>query len=282
MKTKMSEIFHLIAVVSLALAFLNTGCDKNSTDPKQTAPDLPPTASFVMDFSDFAVVNPSPAAPQVSGQFDQTLTKQNWGWAAGNVGVWNTLITVGLAVPVAAFMESFKHEAVLQTDGSWVWSYSFTVLGIIHNAKLQAKVTDQQVQWDMYISKQDAYTDFHWYTGTSNLPPTHGTWTLYNSPDNPAPLLGIEWNRDAQTSTGDIKYTNIVPEGAENGGYIYYGVTQDTVYNAFYDIYNKGKDNTTNIRWNRTEKYGQVKDPQHFGDSEWHCWDSHLDDIACQ
>ena len=64
----------------------------------------------------------------------------------------------------------------------------------------------------------------------------------------------------------------------ENGGYINYGITNETPYNAFYDIYNKGQDNHTNIEWNRTTKEGRVKDAQHFLDAVWHLWDSNLDD----
>ncbi len=281
MKDKMAKILRLFTTALVVVFLANTACNKNSSssESKPTAPQLPPSGSFVMDFSDFQLSSPVSTAP---GTVTEPQTRQNWGWAAANVAVWNTLITVGLAVPVAAFLESFKHEAVLQTDGSWIWSYSFVVLGVIHNAKLQAKITGQQVQWDMYISKQNAYENFHWYTGSSDLPATHGTWTLNNSPDNETPLLGIEWSRDVQDATGEIKYMNIVPDGPENGGYIYYGVTADTVYNAFYDIYNKGQDNLTNIRWNRTDKDGQVKDPQHFGDSDWHCWNTSLDDTVCQ
>ena len=68
-------------------------------------------------------------------------------------------------------------------------------------------------------------------------------------------------------STGDIKYTNIIPGGAENGGYIYYG-TQTGDMTRFYDIFNKGQDNLTEIEWNHTDYHGHVKDPNKFGDSD--------------
>jgi hypothetical protein len=58
-------------------------------------------------------------------------------------------------------------------------------------------------------------------------------------------------------------------------------VTASTPYDAFYDIYNAGRDNHTNIEWNLDEKYGRVKDPFHFGDEDWHCWNNLLDDAPC-
>ncbi|KPL16217.1 MAG: hypothetical protein AMJ92_13060, partial [candidate division Zixibacteria bacterium SM23_81] len=120
-----------------------------------------------------------------------------------------------------------------------------------------------------------------WYYGDADLFLTEGTWILNKDPEEPEPFVGIEWHRKVQDTTADIKYTNIVPDGPENGGYIFYGITNDTPYDAFYDIYNKGYDNLTNIEWNRATKDGQVKDPHHFEDEEWHCWDGDLEDIEC-
>jgi hypothetical protein len=131
----------------------------------------------------------------------------------------------------------------------------------------------------MYISKETEYTDFLWYSGWSNDPASEGTWTLNDHPGNPSPVIGIVWHRNLQDNTGDIKYTNIVPGGQENGGYIFHGTTTDTTYNAFYNIYNKGKDNLILINWNCTTLAGQVSDSLHFGDSAWHCWDSNLEDL---
>ena len=53
-------------------------------------------------------------------------------------------------------------------------------------------------------------------------------------------------------------------------------------YDAMYDIFNKGQNNLTEIKWNRTSKDGRVKDPAHFGDEDWHCWNHLLEDTTCQ
>jgi hypothetical protein len=211
------------------------------------------------------------------------LTKANWSWSAANIVVWNTIITVGLAIPVAAFAESFRHEPVEHPNGSWWWSYSVHVGDVLYLAQLEALVLDQQVEWNMYVSKQGEFEDFRWFTGSCNFAATTGTWVLYPSPGNNEPLLAIVWNRNPQAGTADIKYMDFLSGNGNpyQGSYITYGITTATPFNAYYDIYYKDHDNHTSIEWNRTDEHGRVKDASHFGDGAWHCWDQNLDDIVC-
>lgn len=266
----------------VAWILLLTGCGSEEVAGSgPEPPDIPPVSTFVMDFSDFTE---STSLTQPSGDGAAVwlgAAKENWTFASLNVLVWNTVLTVGLAVPTASFIAAFGKTPVLHTDSTWVWSYNFFANDVLHLAELHGRVDGNQVTWSMYISKQDAFTDFLWYTGISDLDVTEGSWTLYDNPDNPTPLLGITWHRNPDEGTCDITYTNIVPEGPENGGYISYGITGNTPYDAFYDIYNKGADNHTDIEWNLTTKEGRVRDPLHFGDSEWHCWDTALEDVDC-
>ena len=66
----------------------------------------------------------------------------------------------------------------------------------------------------------------------------------------------------------------------ENGGYIFYGTTLNE-FDRFYDIYNKGQDNLTEIEWSSVNKNGHVRDPLHFGHENWNCWDVNLMDVVC-
>ncbi len=271
----------LLATTCVALGV--AGCPANPDPSPQgaQAPTIPPASTFVMSFGDFAGSPAAKTLPSETQMAQAGTSHENWDWAAGNVGAWNTLITVTLAVPVSAFLESFNHQPTQQPDGSWVWSYSVDVAGVTHTARLKALAVGGDINWDMFISKQGFYTDFHWFSGVSNLVSTAGTWTLNLNPSNPTPAVGIEWHRNPADQTGDIKYTNIVPDGPENGGYIAYGTTTSTPYDAFYDIYNKGRDNLTEIEWARPAGQGRVSDPYHFGDSDWHCWDASHADVTC-
>ncbi|MCW8849292.1 MAG: hypothetical protein OQJ81_04875 [Melioribacteraceae bacterium] len=269
----------LITFLLTGLILFSSCKDDKISDPSEIAPERPPISSMKIDFNNF----PSSSGLSKINDQNSIQTIKNWGWASFNGVVWQTLVTAGMIVPVAAFAESFNHEAELQSDGSWLWTYDFTpITGIKHTASLRADADLSGVNWEMYITKENVYADFLWFSGQSDLLGTEGTWNINFEPNNPTPWIDIEWHRNPADSTADIKYTNIVPGGAENGAYIHYGKTNDMTYDAFYEIFNKGEDNMTIIKWNLTSHIGRVKDSKHFGDSDWHCWDENLQDVVCE
>ena len=261
-----------LVIVALMLAGM-TGCSDKTTNAEK-APALPPQSSFIMDFSGFS--NQSLSA----GVALDALSRVNWGQSALRLAIWNLVLTVNLVVPTAAFVEAFNHEPVRQTDGSWEWSYS-VLAGVIHTCRLNGKVVGDQVQWRMYISKAGEYNDYLWYSGSHNLAATQGSWTVNRNPNQSNPYLQIDWRRNPTAGTGDLKYINVIPGDAENGGYIFYGSLATSGYDRFYQIYDKVQDNLAEIEWNHLEGNGRVKDQSSYGDSNWHCWDTNLDDIAC-
>ncbi len=282
-------IQHRMGVIALLLFLvLMPACNKDSTEPGQQGnpPELPPLSSMLIDFSDFdttAVLSPASAPMELALVLQ---TQRNWRWAALNVGVWNLALTITLAAPVASFVEAFNHTPEQQSDGRWLWEYNFFVAGIRHTAKLYGGADNNEIEWQMLISRQGGYTDFEWYTGESDLLATEGAWHLKRSPNNPTPFLEIDWERNLQNDTANIRYTNVTPGVNENGDFIFYGITTDTPYNAFYRIFDQDADNLIIIEWDRTpqQKNGRIQDPRFFQDSEWHCWDTvgnGLVDIDC-
>lgn len=277
-----NKLLFRLKIFILFLGLFLLSCKDNDVNaPLVTPPDVPPISTFKMDFNDF------PLSAQFlknngAKSYDEIMTQANWGWASFNVVVWQTIVTTGMIVPVASFVESFNHQPVKQEDGRWAWTYEFTpYTGIKHTASLYADVGTSSVNWEMYISKENQFNDFLWYSGQSDLLATGGTWTIFAEPANPTPWIGIVWNRNPIDSTGDIKYTNIKPNDGENGGYIFYGVTTDDPYDVFYEIFNKGKDNTISIKWNKDSHIGSVRDSSHFDNFEWYCWDENHEDIDC-
>jgi len=275
MKFNILKVF-LTVIIAISIALIAVNCKKDKKKDA-TPPTLPPPSSMVMDYSDFS----SSSIKNLNNS--DSVTSKNHDWAAVNVGFWNLILTITFAVPVASFYESFNHQCVQESDNLWSWTYSFVTQNITYTARLTAMYiqNNQQVQWDMYITKDKVYTNFHWYTGFSAISGLEGGWTLNESPSNPNPFIGIDWHRNTTTGASDIKYTNVVPNGTENGGYIYYAVTPGNSLDANYDIYNKGQNNLINIEWNRTSKNGHIKDAKHFLDSNWHCWDSIFADCTC-
>lgn len=263
------------------------------TDVSDEPPPLPP--SFQLDFDAFtsagetALLGPDmrlgmqysmiglPLGAATAALGDQS----NWGYAAFNVGVWSAIAIVGTAIPAAAFVASFHNIPVRQPDGSWLWSYTVPISGTYYTAELYGSYVDEGVKWDMYISKENGYQDFNWFYGISDGQATEGYWIVKEKPSKPNDFVRIDWENNAVEGTGMLKYTNIIPNHKENGGYISFTATNDTPYNRFFDIYNKGEDNHTYIEWNDPGEQGRVKDIKHFKDDKWHCWDGNHNNIQC-
>ena len=273
----MSRYLLRSSVFALAALLVATGC-KDAAAPEGEAPVIPPQSTFVIPFDDFndtpLAAGPIMPASPAAGTY--------WTRSAFVVGFWQLAVTVTLAVPVAAFAASFNHTPVWDGDkNAWTWPYDFTVLGIGHSARLEARLTAAGVQWDMYISRDGSFTDFHWYTGVSNLTGTEGTWSLNRDPQNPSAFIDIEWERALNGATWEIKYTVVEQGAANNGSYIEHGVTGGTPYDAFYDLFGAPGGNLTEIEWNRASKEGRTRDEDWFGDNLWKCWDSTLENATC-
>ena len=268
---KSLPILFLIGFIALIVS-----CeDDKSTSPQDQAPTIPPQSTMIIDFSEF------PDTSSADNFSSLTLSRNNWGWAYWNVSVWHSVLTLTLAIPVAAFFEAFNHQPVQQPDGSWLWQYSVTQQEPYYTAKLYGKTVTDGVEWKILLTEDGAYTDFEWFTGFSNLPATEGTWILNKDPNLPSQFLYIEWHRNTQEGTADVKYTNIVPNAPKNGSYIYYGKTNEIPHNRFYQIYGAELNRLIDVKWNYEQLFGRVKDPIHFEDENWHCWDEKLNDIDC-
>ena len=261
-----TAVFILTGVLLFGISL--SSCKKDD----EPAPQLPPQSSFVMNFDEFSSSDDTLAQREL-------LTYQNWGHAYSLVAGWNAIISVGLAVPVASFLEAFNHEAVYHPDESnWTWSYNVSYAGQSYEAELTGYLEADSIVWEMRVSG-NSFSDFLWYRGKSHTDRTGGYWILMDNPSNPQPLLKIDWYQDFDGSAG-LRYTNVVPGGPENGGYIFYGTTTGN-FDRFYNIYNKGQDNLTEIEWNHTNLNGRIKDPGYYENHDWHCWDTNLQDIIC-
>ena len=268
------KLFPIFFVIT-AIGFIVSCEDDNSTNPENQIPTIPPQSTLVMIFSEFPDTNASDS-PEI-----QSATKRNWIWAAGNVHYWNSLLTVTLTIPALAFAEAFNHQPVQQSDGSWLWPYSISVDEGNFTAKLFGKQVPEGVEWKMLLSKEEAYSDFEWFNGFSNSSATEGTWTLNKEPGMPVPFLAIEWKRNVQEETADIKYTLIAPSVLQDGSYIFYGKTNEVPMNRFYKIFRAEQSNLIDIEWSYESSFGRVMDSVYFEDANWHCWDERLDDTDC-
>lgn len=263
----------LFSALVILLLFVFSSCRKD-----KDAPEIPPKETFIMDFSNFNNAQDTTTKSTKATEAD-TIKYRNWGSSFLTVAVWNTIIAVTAAVPIASFREAFNHTPEYKKK-EWIWTYSVQLPSGVYTCKLHGKNKDTQVEWNMYISKKDGFSDFLWYSGLSQKDGMGGTWTLYESPNKPNPFIDIVWSKNANNEVGSIKYTNATSTDAK-GSYIAFSISAGAAYNAQYVLFGAKENKTTIIEWNRTYKNGRIQSPVFYNDDSWHCWNEKLQDITC-
>jgi len=262
MRTKIQTAVLILA----ASLLLFTSCKKD-----QVAPALPPLNTFVLQTADFD-------STKANSTKSTLVTYNNFLHSVGSIIVGNIVLYANLVVPVASYVEAFKHEGVYQSDGSWVWSYNVWAENAIYTAKLRAYENGDEINWEMKISRSGlgGFTDFKWYDGISKKDGSSGVWNIYQknwlNHANEGKALNIDWVKDSK-----IKYERTL--GVDAGAYIEYGNSVgdfDRYYNINY------QSNLMEIQWNTINKNGRVKNPKTYLDEMWHCWNNLVQDVACE
>ncbi|MBA4322341.1 MAG: hypothetical protein C0408_05925 [Odoribacter sp.] len=273
----MKKILSFSVIIAL-FAGLFWGCEKKGNPPL-----VPPAKTMTIDFSEFT-----------SGRKSTTSVENyNWSLASTIAGVWNTILAVNIAVPVASFGLAVNSTPVYLENKKWEWKYNAIVIGATYKARLTGQIRSTDIKWEMYVAREGigAFAEFLWFEGTSKLDGKSGQWILNHSQQFQEPMLQINWTLNG-TNVGTIKYTYI-RELKDNrsadpfkGSFIEYGLTTNTL-NAFYNVSlnlsgipNDFK--TVNIEWSTTLHKGRIKAFHYYGDSSWHCWDGNgNDDPLC-
>ncbi len=258
--------FNKILALLLALSFTFTSCSDDDEAVPDNPPEIPPVETLIMDFSNFE--------GNTSGR---TATALNWTQAALVVGVWNVAIGVTLAVPVAAFAASVNQSPSFDADRKlWVWTYDYEFVGRTYSAELTGALIAGGVEWKMYVSQEDGFQDYLWYTGQMNAGGTKGYWRLNRNPENTVEFLNIDWERE-DDDIASIKYTDIT-EGSENkGSYIEYGKNSNQGFNNYYNLFSAKENKSIMIQWDSTTGAGTIQ----IGDEDPLCWDENFQDAAC-
>ncbi len=276
-----SRLIALTGVLTIFSLMVIYSCKKDKDEPVST-PDLPPSESILMDFSAFSNPNDTLDLKKASELLNGFLYT-NWGHSYSTVVFWNSLATASLAIPTACYLKILENNPVYKGDNTWEWTASYTGINATYDAKLVCKrISNVEFLAEMYISKSGMlqFTDFKWFEGIIRYDRTHAIWTVYESPDNPEDqLFDIEWNKNWENNTGDIKYLYVKTGLDITGSFIDYKVTSDPILDASYTVSFAG--DSTYIEWNRALHNGHVKDYQHFGDYEWHCWNDLLQNTDC-
>lgn len=269
----MKKVFSITGMAIMSVLLFFSSCSKGKDEVEEKAPLIPPVSTFAMDFDQLG-------QPSDTGGLREANSFHHWGYAYLNVLAWHTAVNFAMFVPVAAFTESFNHEAIYDPQSNkWNWSYNVNANNTTYLARLSGEYVADSVEWEMSITQSGAYNDFVWFYGTSAADQSGGYWLLNENPASPQLILRIDWERTSN-DLGSISYLYIKSGDAQEGAFIAYGATTETL-NRYYVIHNQAAANTTNIEWHDSNLNGRVKDPAHFSDNNWHCWDIHLMDTFC-
>lgn len=269
----MKKVFSFSTIALAGMLLFFTSCSKDKDEVEKKAPVVPPVTTFAPDFDQMGTPSDT-VGSRATAFFD------NWGFAYVIVAGWHTLINLSMVVPVAAFKESFNHEAIYDpSSGKWNWSYNVTANNATYLAHLSGKQVNDSVEWEMRITESGAYNNFLWFSGVSATDQSGGYWLLYENPTSPNVLLQIDWYRTSNEVAG-ITYTNIKPGDVKQGAYVSYKTNTEAL-NRHFEAYNHEASNTTYVQWHSANMNGRVKDKAHFGDNNWHCWDTNLINTIC-
>lgn len=263
-----------ISVLLVALFVSLSSCNNDAEFDPGVAPEIPPVSSMVMDVEGFTE---GPAGSTIHE--GRVMTQVNWTLAAVQVGFWNTILALNMAVPVAAFTASIDQTPVFDRDeGVWVWTFDYDFVGRTYSSRLTANVNGTEVDWKMYISEENGFQDVLWYSGTMQVDGTSGYWILSKNGNNPTEYLRIDWEIESN-EVGSIRYEVIETGAPEIGSYIQYGRIAGGNYNVFYDIVLTNTDKSAEIEWNSDTGAGRV---EYDGNGVFFCWDENFDDVECE
>jgi hypothetical protein len=280
----MKNLFSISLLITL-VAGLFWGCQKKG-DP----PVLPPSNSMTIDFSEFISKKSAYITEEPKGTIG--VNNVNWTNAYAVAAIWNTILAINIAVPVASFKLAVDNKPAYLDNKKWEWKYSVNVIGGTYKARLTGQIRSTDVKWEMYVAREGvgAFTEFLWFEGTSALDGKSGQWILNHSQQFPEPMLQIDWVVTG-TNIGNIKYTYIRDKKDDRSAdlfknsYIEYGLTSNTL-NAFYTVHlnfsgiaNDFKD--VNIEWSTTNHNGRIKANYYYQNDLWHCWDGNGNDVTC-
>jgi hypothetical protein len=264
----------LIALMFSFSAFIYISCKKDKGDP----PILPPYESMAIDFSNFTSQKRSAGVnEEVKGTESST-----WQFAAAVAGVWNTLISSSIAVPLAAYDSASNVNPGYVSENLWQWTYDFTFEGVPYKSKLSGQISTNSVVWQMHVTKDisGGFTDFLWIEGTSATDGSGGQWIFHESPVSPAGIFQDDWTKSGTVVT-TVKYTYI-KDDENKGSYINYLIPSASSFDLGYNIhFSSGIYSDSDIEWNKTTRDGRLKSVDYLQDDNWYCWDTNKINKVC-
>ena len=259
----------------LMLLMIPCGCKKD----KGEAPILPPYESMVIDFSNFSLDKRSGSLP-VDFKGTESST---WEFAAGIAGIWNSLLSSNLEIPLAAYEAAAGNSAAWVSENLWQWSYTFTAGSDTYKVKLQGKTSTGSTTWKMYITLEGTggYTDYLWADGTSKTDGTGGQWKFRQGPSSDVLMFQDDWTKDGDEIT-TVVYTYLKNDTNKDSYINYHNPGTDGFDSGYTIHFASGVYSDSVIEWNISTRDGRLKCADYLQDDNWYCWDTNKINKLCE
>lgn len=270
---KRFTLLNRFLLMALLSSYLFSCSQEDDPQAKQEAPAVPPAATLEMELYSFSEEDASNG---------RTATEGYWNVVHARLGfvIWSNLVRFQLAVPTIALSEAFKQQPTLVEGGKWRWTYDVELDGNYQVKLYGTDQGDQQVGWEMYLSKEGGFQNFLWVEGTSARNGDQGQWTV--NKDASKELMKVDWKKGASDTVTELTYTNVEKDGEYESSYVKYQMLDEGDYNTSYSVYLSNEDNLFKIDYNTETQIGRVSDPKRFEDNAWHCWNSNFEDVSCE
>ncbi|MDR8393541.1 hypothetical protein NC796_20470 [Aliifodinibius sp. S!AR15-10] len=260
----------LTAVVGI---FMVSSCNDNPSSSEEGPPDLPPAQSMDMGFTEFEQFNDQ--------QEKSTASTNNISRAFVTATVLKAIVDVNLAIPRALLLAAENSEAELNGDGEWEWSYSKTEGEHNYNVTLLAtREGDDSVQWNFYVTNSPLGLDNAlFFSGETNEEGDQGTWTYYNlqNPGQEEEVSTVSWTIEGEEEL-EIRLDVTSDRNDNLGDYITYSSEGEIKTAVYFDA---SDDEITELQFNADNYTGYIIAPN-YNNGEKACWNSALQDVACE
>ena len=275
----MKRSIYLLFILGILFTLQSCTKDDPIDNPQNlSAPSIPPVSLFTIPTQTFGVAGDNNT---ISTRND----KSNWVHAGVNVLVWNSVVFVNTAIPIAAFGRSFDYDPEYLGDLTWEWTYEYQAPPEHGSKKYDVSLTGQyiseneEVAWTMNVNESGNSNKFTWYEGIVSKDHTTGLFTINKDPFNPKPYMSISFDKKIASNDITIRFSNVLANDPGNGDYIEWRTDNGSEYDRAYDVSIEG--GLLEIQANEANENGRVKHPSHFNDSEWHCWNTNQVNIDC-
>ena len=300
---RFNSLLTLCLVISSALGL--TACSKTNGDgllgAGESAPQLPSQSTMMMDLSFFGVegVQSQSAAADKAASAEAQLAaageKSNWIQAVVRVIFVQLTLYDALEEPIYAFAAAINAVPQPQPDGSYLWTYIFVDGAEEYSIFLYGKDEGDHIDWRMEVSSNDPemlLDHFVWFDGASQKDESFGYWQFYvpaGSPEAVAaglglgaastegiPVVRIEWEHGGPKANR-LTLVNNMPGGEDEGDTLEFVETPTKGMLDFDDV-SAGEHH--NITWYANGS-GSITVPD-YNNGETACWDTQLENVACE